>query len=74
MYIKKDKQAFQTVTRRVIYFAKFVSRTFHFWGHLTIHYAGEICVPFFPLFGHIHGEKKTEVLFALYFFPLVGTY
>ena len=30
-----------------------------------------VCVPFSPLF--VHGEKKTEVLFALYFFPLVGT-
>ena len=68
MYIKKDQQAFKTITR-LIYFAKFVSRTFHFWGHLTIHYAGEICMcPLFPPFcSYKWREKDRSFVCALLF-------
>ena len=65
--LHKNKQSFKTITRRVIYFAKFVTRTFHFWGHLTIHYAGEICMcPFFPPFCSWR-EKDRSFVCALLF-------
>ena len=67
--LQKDKQVFKTIIRRVIYFAKFVTRTLHFWGHLTIHYAGEICMcPLFPPFwSYKWREKDRSFVCALLF-------
>ena len=74
VHYKKINKHLKLCITRIIYFAKFVSRTFHFWGHLTIHYAGEICMcPFFPLFGHMARKRQKFCLRSTFFRQQVHT-